>query len=103
MCTAVLLPARFVRFIAERLFFAVADGLDAPRGNAGLRKRVAGGAGAAVAQCQVVFGRATLVAVPLDRELPVGMLLQECGARSDLLLRVSTDRVGVVIEEDIFH
>src|SRR4051812_11822598 len=103
MCAAVLLPARFVRFVAERLFLAVADGLDVPRRNSCLGQRVARRASAAVAQSKVVFRGATLVTVSLDRDLPIRMLLQERRIRGELLLRIRTDSVGVVIEEDVLH
>jgi len=59
----ILLPARFVRLVAERLLFAVADGLDVARGNTILHQRVARSIGAAVAERQVVFRGAALVAV----------------------------------------
>src|SRR5437016_937438 len=51
----VLLPARLVGLGAERLFFAVADGLDAGSIDAALRQGILHGAGAAVAQSQVVL------------------------------------------------
>ena len=73
----VLRPAGFGAFGAERLFLAVADGANAIRRNAQRDQRLLGGVGAIVAQRQVVLGRAALVAVALDGELDVGMLLQE--------------------------
>ena len=63
---AVLLPARLVVVGALRTFLAVADGLQLVAGNAQLDQEVLGGGGAPVAQGQVVFGRAALVAMALD-------------------------------------
>src|SRR5271166_2413323 len=76
---AVLLPATFVRFGAERLFFAVTDGFDAIAGDSSLDERILYGVGAIGAQGQVIFGRTALVAMALDGNVNVGMLLQELG------------------------
>src|ERR1700687_4812470 len=74
---AALLPATLVRLGAERFLFAVADGLDAIAGTSSLDERVFHRVRAIGAQGQVIFGRAALVAVSLDRDVDVGMLLQE--------------------------
>src|SRR5581483_12185174 len=72
----VLLPALLVGLGAERLLFAVADGLDAVGSNAGLHQGLLHGIGSVIAQRQVVLGGTALVTVPLNRELNVGVLLQ---------------------------
>src|SRR5512146_2664288 len=46
---AILLPALLVRLVAERLFLAIADGLDAVGADAGLHQRVLHRVGAVVA------------------------------------------------------
>src|SRR5215472_13663504 len=69
MTAAVLLPAAFVGFRAERLFLAVADRLDAVAADARCDQRSLYSIGTAIAQSQVVLGRATLVAVALDGEV----------------------------------
>jgi spermidine synthase len=56
VAAAVLLPAGFVFFHAERLFFAVADGLDAAGANSSGHQGSFHRAGALVAEGQVVFG-----------------------------------------------
>src|SRR5258708_39217624 len=71
---AVLLPATFVRLGAERFLFAVADGLDTIAANSSLNERVLHRVRAAGAEGQVIFGRAALVAVSLDRDMNVGVL-----------------------------
>src|SRR5581483_1045351 len=77
MAAAVMLPALIVVLGTERFFFTVADRLDVGRTDAALHQGVLHGIGAVVAQGEVIFLRAALVAVSLNRELHVGMLLQE--------------------------
>ena len=57
-----------VGFGALRTLLAVADGLQTVGGNSELHQEVLGGTGAAVAQAQVVFGRAALVAVAFHHD-----------------------------------
>src|SRR5947209_16636792 len=52
----ILLPALLIRFSAERLFFAVADRLNAISADAGLHQCIAHPSCTAVAQGPVVFG-----------------------------------------------
>src|SRR6266851_2160637 len=63
--TPVLLPALLVRLGAERLFLAVADGLDVISSNAALYQSVTDGIRTAIAQGQIVFRRSPFVAVTL--------------------------------------
>jgi len=100
---AVLLPATFVRLGAERFLLAVADGLDAIAANSSLDKRVLDRVRAASAQGQVIFGRAALVAVSLDRDVDVGMLLQELGIALQRALLVRAYIVFVVIEVNVLY
>src|SRR5581483_5094104 len=87
---------------AERLLFAVADGLDAVGADAGLHQGLLDGVGAVIAQCQVVLGRAAFVAVPLDGELNVGVLREELSVALQRGLLVGTNVVLVIVKEDIF-
>ena len=103
MAAPVLLPALLIRFGAERLFLAVADGLDVVGGNASLDQRVTDGIRAAVAQSQVVLGRSALVAVSLYREGDVGMLLQERDIALQRRLLVGIDIALVIVEVDVLH
>jgi hypothetical protein len=57
---------------------------------------------AAVAQGQVVFSGAALVAVPFKRELNVGMLAEELRLPDGRLL-VWTNTIGVVVEVDVAY
>src|SRR5208337_3258490 len=77
VCAAVLLPATFVGLAAERLLFAVTEGFDTIAAHSCLNEGVLHRVRAIAAQSEVIFGRAALVAVPLNREADVGMLLQE--------------------------
>src|SRR5580704_2492875 len=103
MTAAVLLPAGFVAFGAEWFFLAEADGLDAARADAGRDQRTLDRSGALVAQSNVVFGRAPLVAVPLNREIHVGMLAEELHIGLHRTLLVAADVRPVVVEIDILH
>src|SRR6266851_2560547 len=103
MTTPVLLPARFIRLGAERLLFPEADSLDAVGGDSRSYQRVLHCTGAVVAEGQVVFRRAALVAVSLNREVDAGMLLQErdIGLNGGL---IGGANVGlVVIEVNVLH
>src|SRR5581483_9752200 len=77
----VLLPALLVRLGAERFLLAVADRLDSAGIDSRRGQGVLYGIGTIVTQGQVVFRRAALVTVSLNREVDVGMLSQELRAR----------------------
>ncbi len=101
MATTVLLPASFVGFSAERLLLAVADGLDVAGAHATLSQRALDGARAVVAQSQVVLGGSAFVAVSLDDEVNIGMLLQESDIRLQRTLLVSPNIVLVIVEVNV--
>src|SRR6266576_6769486 len=103
MPAAILLPAAFVRLGAERLLLAVADRLDSAGAQAGLHQSVLYGVGTAVAQSQVVFRGAALVAVSFKRELDVGMLAKELRVALNGGLLVGTNTIRVVIKVDVAH
>src|ERR1700674_1486963 len=103
MPAAVLLPTGLVGFAAERLLLAVADRLDAAGADASLGQRTLHGTGSAVAQCQVVLRGSALVAVSIDREVDVGMLLEEIDIRLQRTSLVSANIGLVVIEVDVLH
>lgn len=101
MTTAVLLPTGLVGFSAERLLLAVADRLDAAGTDATLRQRALDGACSTVAQCQVVLGGSALIAVSLNHEVDVGMLLQESDIRLQRTLLIRANVGFVVVEINI--
>src|SRR5579864_1564970 len=101
MPAAVLLPAGLVRLGAERLFLAVADGLDPAGVHAGPNQRVLYRVRAPVSQSQVVLGGAAFVAMPLNRELDVRMLVQELRVALHRRLLVRANRVRVVVKEHV--
>src|SRR4051812_32883453 len=96
---AVLLPALFRCFGAGGLFLAIADRLDAVGGDAGADKSRLGCSRTIVTEREVVFGRSTLVAVTLDRDSDVRVLLQEGGICLDDRLAISANVVPIVVEE----
>src|SRR5260370_37571463 len=83
MAATVLLVARLVVLVAEGLLLAEANGAEAVGRNAQRNEVLLDGAGAAIAQAQVVFRGAPLVAVAFDgcsyRWLP----LQEVRSRAE--------------------
>jgi hypothetical protein len=79
MSPAVLLPAGFIRYGAERFFFSVADGFDAVAGNTSLYQSTFDRIGAIGTESKVIFRRAALVGMAFNRDVNVGVLLQELG------------------------
>jgi len=101
MTTPVLLPAGFVRLGAERFFLSVADGFNPACAHACRGQSHLHGTGAAISQGQVVFGRTTLIAMSLDREVDVGMSVEELRISCDRALLIRADRFAVVVKIDI--
>src|SRR5690348_14040670 len=66
VAATILLPASFVGLGAERLFLAVAVGLNAARADPGCGQGAFHRVRAPISESKVVFGRAALVAVALD-------------------------------------
>src|SRR4029077_12564061 len=91
VASAILLPAGFVALAAEGLFFAEADGADAVGGDAQGDEILLGGAGAAIAESEVVFGGAALVAVAFDGHANAGIIAQEFGGLGERLASVGAD------------
>src|SRR5229473_1720798 len=109
VAAAVLLPAGLVALRAERFFLAEADGGHAV-GRAAQRDEVLlHGAGAAIAERQVVFRGAALVAVAFDGHAKLRVVAQELGGLSERLASVRANvrlvevEVGIAnfIEEDL--
>src|SRR5579863_4308739 len=101
MPAAVLLPASFVAFCAERFLLAVADRLDAAGADARRGELVLPRAGALVTERQVVLGGAALVAVSLNREVDVGMLREERHISLNRRALVGTNVRFVVVEVNV--
>src|SRR5271167_419080 len=103
MAPAIALPAGLVGFGAERLLLAVADRLNVAGADAALGQGALHGTRSTVTQSQVVLGRPALVAVSLDREADVGMLLEESDIGLQRTSLVSANIRFVVIEVDVLH
>src|ERR1700740_1447625 len=88
VAAAVLLPAGFVVFGAEGLFFAEADGAHAigrdAQGDEILLHRV----GAPIAESEVVFGGAALVAMAFNGHANLRIVAQEVGGLGERLASV---------------
>src|SRR5271166_5411993 len=98
MPTAVLLPASFVAFGAERFFLTVADRLDTTSIDSQSSQRIFHRAGTLVTQGQVVVGRSALVAVSFNRKIHVRMLTEVLRVGLDRCLLVATN-VGLIVIE----
>ena len=103
MTAPVLLPAFFRGLGAEGLLFTVADGLNTIGADATLHQSVLHAVSAIIAKRQVVFSRASLVAMPLNGEPYVGMLFQEIDISLQSGLLVGTYIEFIVFEKDILH
>ena len=96
MAAAVLLPASFVAFCAEGFFLAVADGLNPAGADAGSGERIFYSAGTLVSESQVVVGGSALVAVSFNREVEVGVLIEELHVRLHRSLLIGADAASFV-------
>src|ERR1700751_2574496 len=103
MPAAILLPALLVTFRAERPLLAPAYRVDPVGGNAQRDKIVLGSLRAPLAEAQVVFRRAALVAVALDRNVNRRIGAQELRVLGQCIARVGTNIGFVEIEEGIAH
>src|ERR1017187_5501280 len=103
MAAAVLLPASFVAFCAEGLFLAVADGFDPAGADAARRQCSLHRTGALVAQSQVIVSRSALVAVSFNRDVYIGMLIEELHVGLQRRLLVTANVGLVVVEVNILH
>src|SRR5216683_1314771 len=103
MAATVLLPAAFLALRAERLFLAVADGAQPVCGNSERDDVLLHGAGAAIAEAQIVFRGAALVTVSFDGRLDLRVVLQEIRGFRERLAGIGTNVRFVVIEICIAH
>src|ERR1700694_5884313 len=98
MAATVLLPAGLVALVAEGLLLAEANDGEAVGRNAQRNEVLLDGAGAAIAQAQVVFRGATLVAVAFDGYLETWIIFQEIRGLGKWRASVGTN-VGLVAVE----
>src|SRR5258708_17659551 len=99
VAAAILLPARFVVLVAEGLFLAEADGADAIGGDAQGNEILLDGAGAAIAEREVVFGGPALVAMAFNGHANLRVVAQAVGGFGELLagIRANVSLVGIDI------
>src|SRR5258706_2883638 len=100
---AILLIATFVRLGAERFLVARADGLDSIATHSSLDEPILHRVRAVGAESQVIFGRAALVAVSLNSDVNVGMLLKELRIALQRALLIRAYIIFVVIEVDVLY
>src|SRR5688500_4250654 len=99
MRAPILRPGAVVVSRFKRELLDVADGLHFVGGNAERDQIVLRGERATLTEREVVFGGATFVAVPLDRDLPRGVLLHDPGVLLQHPLSFGTDVRAVELEE----
>src|SRR6266567_2974022 len=100
---AVLLPACLGALGASRFFLAVADGLDTVGGNSCANEGGLCRACAVIAECKVVLGGTTFVAMTFDCDFHVRVLLQECSIALNGRLAIRANIVLVIVKEDVLH
>jgi hypothetical protein len=107
MSPSVFLPAALRRLGALRPLLAVADGLQPIGRDAQLDEKIFGGTGAAIAQPEVIFGGAALVAMALHHDRGAGELgqngLQSAGIAGESVAGVGSDIALIVVEETILE
>src|SRR5712664_2869802 len=103
MAAAVLLPAGLVALVAEGLLLAEADGVDAVGRNAQSEHVLLHGAGTAIAEAQVVFRGAPLVAVAFDGYLEARIVFQEIRSLRERGAGIGTKVGLVVVKISITH
>src|SRR5438309_8430011 len=103
MAAAVLLPAGFVVLHAEGLLLAEADGAEAVGRNTQRNQILLDGAGAAVAEAEVIFGGATLVAMAFDGDFDRRVLLQEVSRLRERRAGIGTNVGLVVVKVGVAH
>jgi hypothetical protein len=103
---AIALPAGFIVFLADGTFLAVTDDVELRRGDAHPDEIILCGGGTPVAEADVVLGGAALVAVALDGQLVIGVVLQDVTQFGGIGLEgfhgIGTERSLVVIEIGVF-
>src|SRR4051812_3132075 len=95
VAAAILLIAVFGRLHTEGLFFAEADGIDAIGGDAQRDQVLLGGAGAAIAESEVVFGGTALVAMAFNGDALGRVVAEILGGFAESGASVGTN-VGLV-------
>src|SRR5713101_1684433 len=97
--TAVLGVGLFARPDNGRPFLAIADCRDPPRGNPRCDQHVLGRLSAPLAEREVIFARASLVAMAFDRDGDIRVSPQPIGLPRQNLLRLGRD-IGPVEGEE---
>src|SRR6267378_8088348 len=103
MAATVLLPAGLAALVAEGLLLAEADGAEAVGRNAQRNEVLLDGGGAAIAEPEVVFGGAALVAVAFDGDFESRIVFQEIRRLRECLASVGTNVGLVVVEISVTH
>src|ERR1700694_2748313 len=98
MPAPILLPAAFVALRAERLFLAETDRSQAVGGDAQGNEILFNGAGPAIAQRQVVFRGAALVAMPFDGHPKLRIVAKEVRGLGERFAGVGADIGFIEIE-----
>src|SRR6266481_951932 len=96
MAAAILLPASLGVLHAEGFLLAEADGAHTVGGDSQRHEILLDGVGTAIAEAEVVFGGAALIAMAFDGDFDRRVLLQEVRSRRERRTSVRTN-VGLVV------
>src|SRR5260370_30064215 len=103
MAAAILLPASLGVLHAEGLLLTEADGAHTVGGDAQRHEILLDGVGTAIAEAEVVFGGAALVAMTFDGDFDRRVLLQEVRSRRERRTSVRTNVGLVVVKVGVTH
>src|SRR5579871_5442352 len=98
VAAAILLPAAFRVFVAERFFLAEAGGGKPVRGDSQRFQELLHGVRALLPQAEIVFGGSALIAIAFDDYFDLRMRAQELRGLRKSVFRVGT-QVGLVVIE----
>ena len=101
VCTAILLPALLAWFVAEGLFLAVADGLDAVAGDPELYKLVANPVSTVRSESHVVILRTALITMTGDYDFVARVGGQEVRIRFKSCGVLRPDIISVIVEKNV--
>src|ERR1700730_1729594 len=103
MTTAILLVAVLGCLHAKRFFLAEAHGVKTVRRETERNEVLLDGAGTAIAEGKVVFGRATLIAVTFNGDLDLRIVPQELSGFGESVAGIRANVCFVEIEVGVAH
>src|SRR5215831_3647823 len=103
MGAAILLPALLIMFAAGGLLLAEANGSHAVRGDSERNQILLGGIGAAIAEGEVIFGRAAFVTMTLHGYSDLRIITQEFSSFAEGFASIGTNIGLIEVEQSVTH